>query len=186
MGRSAGGLPGRDQGAAMTDYAPHYRGSEYVWLTDPAIDLLARIGMEQRRVSIANGHRNKPGYDPDDMTAMRVQALATVCEGCGCAALNWPFDCIQSQVYNVADLPGDIQVRLIGREWYGLRVYPGDLDHWRVVGVVIPPGLERQPARLPGWVYAGDARCHQEWVINPHQGRAPMIAVPQRYLRPFA
>ena len=68
-----------------------------------------------------------------------------------------------SETFNVPDLPNDIQVRLIGVDHYGLRVYPqhdgkGDEPHWKVVGVVILKGEERKPPwRIPGWIIR--ARC---------------------------
>lgn len=114
--------------------------------------------------------------------AIKIQALGAVCEGAAQAALGWPIK-LQSGTYAVADLDGDIQVRLIGVDHYGLRVKPKDKDHWRVFGVIIPAGKERQPYRLPGWVYAGEAREHSEWLMNPNN-RTPMWAVPQSALRP--
>jgi hypothetical protein len=95
---------------------------------------------------------------------------------------------VRSGTYNVPDLLDDIQVRLIGVNHYGLRVYPqhdgkGDEPHWKVVGVVIERGDERKPPwRIPGWIYARDAR-RKEWLIDPHDRKAPMWAVPQEFLR---
>jgi hypothetical protein len=89
-----------------------------------------------------------------------------------------------------ADLPHNIEVRLIGRDHYGLRVYPRTHDSRRVVGVVIPPGSERGDPpgsyryRVAGWFLAGDAKRlgeERNWKMAPHK-RPPMYCVPQAEL----
>lgn len=151
----------------------------WVWLSDDEIDAAAKHGLTMRKVSVARGHNNHQGYNPNDALANRVQALGAVCEAAVIRALNIDA-ALTSEVYAVADLPGNIQVRLIGRDHYGLRVYPRDDDDWIVVEVVIPPGREREPYRLPGCFWASAAK-RPEWQIAPH-GRPPMYAVPQKEL----
>jgi hypothetical protein len=86
--------------------------------------------------------------------------------------------------YKKADLPHNIEVRLIGEDRYGLRVYKKDDASRRVVGVVIPPGKERGPYRIAGWIIAADA-IQDCWEMAPYGGR-PMYPVPQEHLRPMS
>jgi hypothetical protein len=140
--------------------------------------------MEMRKTSIAQGHKDKRGFTGTDELKMRMQAIGAVCEGAICRLFGWPFKTMQAQSFKVADLPGNIQVRLISHEHYGLRVYPDDDPAWRVVGVVIPQGRERKPYRLPGWISAIEAKDRADWAIAPN-GRPPVVAVPQQHLRPL-
>lgn len=167
-----------------TIYRAFHGNDEWIKLKDEIIDWVARHGVRKRKISVANGYRNHHGYDPDEETAIRVQALGDVAEAAIAEALGYPI-VLSEGVFNVPDLPDDIQVRLIGVEHYGLRVYDSDEDHWRVVGVVIPRGKERERYRLPGWFMAGEAKRHLEWSMAPHN-RPPMIAVPQEILRPLS
>lgn len=165
-------------------YRACHRHDEFVQLTDEEINRCARHGIEMRKASLAARHKDHYGYAPDDAKAIRVQALGALCERAVCRYFGWDVE-LSINVFGVADLPGDIQVRLIGAEHYGLRVYPNDDPLWRVVGVVIPKGCERKPYRLPGWIDACEALSRPEWSIAPC-GRPPMIAVPQEHLRPLS
>jgi hypothetical protein len=87
--------------------------------------------------------------------------------------------------FNAPDLPGSIQVRAITRDYRPLRVKTQDQPHWRVVGVVIARGREREEYRLPGWYYAGEAQAHPEWA-EPWFDGPPVFMVPQEHLRPLS
>lgn len=164
-------------------YEPYYLNDVVVTLTTDQINAAIKHGMKMRQYSVAMNHRNHKGYEPDNIKATRVQALGAVCEAAVCVALDIPV-VLESEVYNVPDLPNGIQIRLIGAQHYGLRVYPADDDSWNVVGVVIPPGCERKPYRIPGWFNVGQAKKRPEWSMAPH-GRPPMFVVPQKCLKPL-
>jgi len=159
------------------------------WTRPPAdfIDQWIRRGVAMRKYSVVHGHKNKNNYEPTEEMAKRVQSLGALSEGAVAYGLGYPIELL-SEVYNVPDLPNDIQVRLIGVDHYGLRVYPqhdgkGDKLHWKIVGVVIERGQERKPPwRIPGWIYARDAQ-REEWSMDPHGRNAHMWAVPQKFLR---
>lgn len=84
-----------------------------------------------------------------------------------------------------ADLPHNIEARLIGNNRYGLRVKIDDVDSRRVVGCVIPPGKERQTYRLPGWIIAKDGK-QARWLRDPKDQKKPIFLVPQCKLRPLS
>jgi hypothetical protein len=137
-----------------------------------------------RKTSIARGHRDGAGgfghRPPTSEQAMRSQCLGSLTEAIVRKGLNIDAP-LTHETFNVADLPGGIQVRCIGVEHYGLRVYARDDLNWKVVGVVVPKGMERvSPYRIPGWIYAGDAQ-RDEWLIAPNDG-PPMWAAPQAKL----
>lgn len=156
----------------------------FVHLSAREIDDAIRHGAKMRRTSLARGHEDHKGYGfrpPTDEKALRTQCLGALCEAVIRASLCFEVP-LSSETYNVADLPDQIQVRLIGEPHYGLRVYPQDEDHWKVVGVVIPRGLERvSPYRVPGWIEAYRAKWNDDWLIAPHGGPA-LWAVPQQVL----
>lgn len=149
-------------------------------LTDAQINDCALVGRRIRQTSVARNHRNKPGYNVE--AAEKNQMLSTVAEGAACVALGVEIE-IRENVFRVADVLDSVQVRLIGADNFGMRVYDNDPDEWCVFGVIIPRGCERKPYRLPGWYLAGDAKDHPEWIIAPNGG-PPVIAVPQKFLRP--
>lgn len=166
----------------IENYKPCRRHDLLVEMTDKEIDDAIKHGAKMRRTSIAHGHKNKHGYEPSDNMALRVQCLGSLAEAVVRKALDIDAP-LTSETFNVPDFPNNIQVRLIGRDRYGLRIYPRDADGWKTIGVVIPKGYEREPPyRIPGWILAGDAK-RQEWLMDPHNRGYPMWAVPQKHLR---
>lgn len=167
----------------MTEYLPFYENSEYVELSNEQINHCIKVGLEMHKYSLENKHKHKNGWQGSERDAQYMQAIGAVCEGATCVAMGWPIK-LKTEVFNVADLPHEIQVRLVSKNHYGLRVLPTDEDNWRMVGVIIVKGQERKPPyRLPGWIYANDAK-RPEWQMAPN-GRPPMWAVPQKHLRPL-
>lgn len=166
----------------LIKYTASHINSVTVELTSCEIDQAVRHGVRMRKVSMQRQHKNHKGYNPDDRKAMRVQCLGSLAEAIVCKALGIPV-VLTSETFNVEDLPGGIQVRLIGVEHYGLRVYTKDDPSWKVVGVVIPFGKEREGSyRVAGWCLASEAQGNLEWEMAPC-GRPPMYCVPQNCLR---
>lgn len=168
----------------MTAYRACYEHSVYVTLTRDEINAAARMGLAERALSVRHAYQDRSGYRPDDAKALRVQALSKVAEASALKALGLPLSLLRTGTLQGADIEPDIEVRLIGADHYGLRVYPGDGDWKRVLGVVIPKGHERKQHRVAGWILAADAK-REEWKIAPG-GRPPMYAVPQSALRPIS
>jgi hypothetical protein len=169
----------------MTEYRPCHDYDLWVHLTDAEIDAAIQHGAKMRRTSKARKYRQGKGgfgHRPStDRERMRAQCLGALAEGIVLKACA-PDAELTSETFNVADLPGDLQVRSITKEYYGLVVRPDDEPQWKVIGAVIPEGRERiSPYRIPGWRNANDARQHPEWIIRPHGG-PPIWAVPQEEL----
>jgi len=154
-------------------------------MTKIEIDSAIWVGTQLWRASHSDGRSDRDewvGFQGEG--GQRRQCLGSLCERIAAKALGiyWPsaFD-----NFSEADLPHNIEVRLVGREHYGVRVYPRNDDSRRVLGVVVPPGLERAGRyRVCGWTLAGDAKV-DDFQIAPH-GRPPMYAFPQPLLRPVA
>ena len=162
-------------------YTACYANSEMVELTAEEIEYAVRHGVRMRKVSIQRNHKNHENYNPDDKKAMRVQCLGALAEACVFKALGLEI-VLTSETFNVEDLPGGVQVRLIGADHYGLRVYPKDDPEWKVVGVVIPVGQERLGKyRIAGWCFAHEAQSNVDWQMAPC-GRPPMYCAPQSAL----
>jgi hypothetical protein len=170
----------------VTDYAVCHDTSEWVQLNPLEFRSAAVVGVWIWEKSHANGRADRDawqGFNGD--RGKRIQALGSLCEriAAKCLGIYWP-----SAVDNFTepDLDHNIEVRLIGCEHYGLRVYPRTDDTRRVIGVVMPEGTERgnPPGsfryRVAGWCQAGDAK-RDEWQMAPH-GRPPMWCVPQSEL----
>lgn len=140
------------------------------------------------RYSHRDGRKDRDdwqGFKKGKHPGRRQQILGSLCEriAAKCLGIYWPS---AFNNFSRADLPHDVEVRLIGADTYGLRVYPRNADHLRVIGVVIPRGSERgEPRgsyrfRVAGWRFAKDGKqpC---WEMAPH-GRPPMYCVPQDQL----
>ncbi len=154
-----------------------------VELTKQEIDEAALFG---RKIYQSSQERGLKDYRPEvrnGVTGERIQMLGSVAERAAATGLGIPWT-HWINTFHDPDLGHNIEVRLIGVNHYGLRVYDKDDDSRRVVGVVIEKGKERQPYRLPGWIYAGDAK-RDEYRMDPHQKGHPMYAVPQWVLRPI-
>ena len=164
-------------------YTPCYTRSMWVCLTGEEIRYAIDTARRMRELSKREGHldHRAGGSKPfNEKIAFRIQALGQCAELAARKVLGYPMKFV-TENFRDADLPDNIEVRLIGRDHYGLRVYPRTDDSRRVVGVVIPPGREREPYRIPGWIKAVDAKRPQ-WEMAPC-GRPPMYAVPQEHLR---
>lgn len=149
------------------------------------------VARRLRQESLSDG-KKEFHYDPDTLVdsyegeydkGLHMHRIGALAEQSGAKALNVYWPAHVNVAKSVSDLPGNIEVRLIGIEFYGLRVRNDDADDRRVVGVVMPKGTEFGPIRILGWVYAGEAKraC---WKMNPYDGRW-MYAVPQMATRPL-
>lgn len=162
-------------------YSSCHDYEEYVTLTSWEFQTACLVGRWMYEKSQADGRSDAHGFEGD---GERIQMLGSLAERAAAKALDvhWPAGIDQG---DLSDLPHNIEVRALSRDWYGLRVRDSDLDDRRVVAVIIPEGLERLgPYRLPGWITAEQAK-RTDWVISPN-GRPPMFAVPQDHLYPIA
>ena len=167
-------------------YTARADGNVWVSLTAHEIRRACEIGRLLWEKSHADGRSDRDGYSGftnGGDAGLRQQMLGALAERVAAKGLGvyWP-ESIDG--FSDPDLPHNIEVRLVGADHYGLRVYPRTPNTRRVVGVVIPKGHERGPYRMPGWIVAADAK-RDEWQMAPH-GRPPMFAVPQNDLRPMA
>lgn len=165
----------------MVTYLARLDGRVRVQLTREEFEFCKAVGIEERRLAIARHSRNSHGYDPSDEQGERSQWLGHVCEGVVAKFLGLPVSVVRSETYAGADLPFNVEVRLVGGNHYGLRVRPCDEDSRRVVGVYLPRGEEDGPSWIVGWLNAKHAK-RPEWLIQPHWPRPPFYAVPQRRL----
>jgi len=107
----------------------------------------------------------------------RIQQLGALAE-CACAkALELPW-LRGINTFKRPDLGHNIEVRLIGDDAFGLRVYPKDHNSRRVVGVIIEKGREREPYRIPGWINAKYAK-KIKYQMDPGNRNRPFYGVPQ-------
>lgn len=173
----------------MTDYRAFRDNDVMVSLDEWEIKGAVYIARCMWEKSHADGRQDKHGWegwnrDRDGIPqGLRSQMIGAVAERAVGKALDiyWPS---AVDIGAAADFERhNIEARLIGVDWYGLRVKPDEDPTKRVVGCVIPEGKEREPYRCPGWIVAGDAK-RPEWLITPHE-RAHVYAVPQRELRPL-
>ena len=165
----------------MTAYTACHAQDVWVQLTTDEIRYAVQVGRQMRQTSVTNGHAEK--ITVGEGMGERIQLLGAVAELAVAKALNIPWR-DQDGRYKQADLLDDIEVKLIGVNHYGLRVYDTIPDHYRVVGVVIPRGKERDPYRIPGWIQAGDAK-RDRWLMRPFGIGLSFYAVPQSQLRPL-
>jgi hypothetical protein len=166
-------------------YQPCYVHDEYVDLEDAEREHAYNLGVEISRYSKRNELHDKRASDQYVngvyVDGDRVHGLGEVC---GCAiAKHLSLEFINSlNSFKNADLPHNIEARLIGNNRYGLRVKVDDDDTRRVVGVVIHPGKERQPYRIPGWINAKHGK-KARWLRDPKDQKKPIFLVPQCKLR---
>ena len=143
---------------------------------------MSRLLWEKSHADGRSDRDDWSGFRNGDDGGLRQQMLGALCERIAAKGLDvyWPESV---DGFSDPDLSHEIEVRLIGADHYGLRVYPRTVDTRRVVGVVVPRGCERGPYRLPGWIVAADAK-RPEWQMAPHD-RPPMYAVPQMRFVPW-
>jgi hypothetical protein len=169
----------------MTTYRECHDASVWVEFTLFEWRSASLVGVWIWEASHSDGRSDRDswrGFTETPDAGKKQQALGSLAERIAAKALGiyWPS---AFNNFAEADLPHNVEVRLIGVPHYGLRVYPRNDDSRRVIGVVIPRGEERALRyRVAGWILAGDAK-REEWSLAPH-GRPPMFAVPQDQLRP--
>jgi hypothetical protein len=168
---------------SFTVYEPHYASSSWTHMTTLEVELAITAGARIWEMSQRDEREDRwQRYTDNKDMGRRIQMLGAIAERAVAKAMRmyWPSD---YDTFAKPDLDNDVEARLVGREHYGLRVYPRTPDEARVVGCVIPPGQEYSLRyRIPGWYLAADAKQHPEWIVNCHH-RPPMFCVPQRFLR---
>jgi len=165
----------------LSDYRACHTHDEFVSLTDKEINYACRHARKMRNVSLAKGDRERKAAI--NVTGERIQMLGAVAELAARKHFGFPM-VLRAQNYREPDLPHQVEVKMIGADHFGLRVYERTKDNRRVMAVVIPKGCERVPYRLPGWIYAADAK-REGWLIDPNN-KGPMYAVPQDALIPLS
>ena len=156
---------------------------EFVTLTDAEINEAANFGSEMYESSQERGLNDRRPEIRNGVDGRRVQMLGSVAERACSKALGieWTH---WMDTFRTPDLHHNIEVRLIGVNHYGLRVYDKDHDSRRVVGVVIEKGKEREAYRIPGWINAIYGK-KERYKIDPHNKGQPVYAVPQDKLQPL-
>lgn len=154
----------------------------FVSLTESEIGEAWQVGTARR--SMSENQDDTENYDGSTEMAVRINQIGALPEAAVRKALGLSVP-LTIGTYKQADLPYNIEARLIGVENYGLRVKLTDAPDRRVVGVVIEQGKEYQPYRIPGWCYAHEARM-SEWLQDFGDRSKPIHAVPQHYLRPWS
>jgi hypothetical protein len=167
-------------------YTACHAHDEFHGLTDPEFEEAWNFGEYLWTHSQGNLKDKHPGEG-----SLRIQQLGSVSERIGFKCFGFPW-LPGVDTFKGPDLPGNIEVRLIGVDYYGLRVYgpqagtKEDHDSRRVMGVIMPKGQERKPARLPGWILARDAKAlNPLWIQNPNN-KIPFYGVHQAFLRPLS
>lgn len=163
----------------MILYTACHDHDEWVELRRDEFEYAWRHGAKLRAQSVAARDRDRPSLDvASDEQKLRIQQLGAVAELVVRKALGRPMR-LPEKTYQAADIPPQTEVRLIGDERFGLRVYGKDLDSRFVVGVVIPRGQEKGPYRIPGWCSASRAKANPGWKMDPNNKGWPFWAVPQ-------
>lgn len=164
-----------------TRYEASYTNSVYVQLDEVEVYAAAMAGRKTYRLSQDGKHHeyHKPkdgGPDGERIQMLGDLAVWTVAKHLDRYPMGF-------RTYKGPDLSGNIEVRLIGIDWYGLRVYEKDVERNKlVVGVVIPEGKERERHRIAGWIPAIEAN-RDEWWMNPGNRERGFWCVPQSELR---
>jgi hypothetical protein len=167
--------------ASTPVYKAFYKNSVYVQLDPVEIYVAAACGRKTWKESQDGKHHEYFQQKEDGPTGEMIQMLGDLAVWSVAKYLDrYPMG---FRTYKGPDLSGNIEVRLIGVEWYGLRVYTKDIERSKlVVGVVIPKGKERMPHRIAGWIPAAEAG-REEWIMNPGDRERPFYGVPQSELR---
>jgi hypothetical protein len=161
-------------------YKACYLRSYYVTLTDAEYLEAFQRGEAIYESSQRRNLRDHRAFVRKGIDGRRVQAIGEVAVRAVAKllGLEW-LDSMDT--FKGADLHHNIEVRLIGREWYGLRVYDRDDNSRCVVGCVIEQGKEREAYRVPGWIKAKEGK-KREWLADPLERHHPVYLVPQDYL----
>jgi len=162
-------------------YTACHRYDVFVSLTDVEIDEALEFGRQMYHLSQCRGLHDHRTFVRRGVNGERVQSIGSLAERAGAKALGLPWT-HWIDTFKSPDLHHNIEVRLIGVDHYGLRIYDRDDDSRRVVGVVIERGAEHSVYRIPGWINAKYAK-RPEYLIDPLNRGQPMYAVPQDRLR---
>lgn len=162
-------------------YEASYTNSVYVQLDPVEVYVAAMCGRKTWKLSQDGKHHEYYRPKEGGPTGERIQMLGDLAVWTVAKYLDrYPMG---FKTYKGPDLSGNIEVRLIGIEWYGLRVYAKDIERRKlVIGVVIPKGKERERHRIAGWIPAIEAQ-KEEWKMNPGNRERPFFCVPQSSLR---
>jgi hypothetical protein len=167
-------------------YAACHANDVRVILTADEIALAMKAGEEARKWSLEHNQHNKRQLgERNGVTDLWIMQLGYIGEYAVCKALGIRWHS-SNRTYQNADIKNtNIEVRVIGLNHYGLRVYPHDADTRRVVGIVIEKGKEAGPLRIPGWINARYAKKKQ-WLMDPLERGQPIYCVPQACLFPLS
>ena len=162
------------------DYKPSHKNDIFVELNFSEYQEAMDFGSELYKHSQKCNLRDHRTFVRNGVNGERVQQLGALAESAVSKALGvrWLKGV---DTFKKEDLPHNIEVRLIGKENYGLRVYDRDDDSRRVVGIVIEKGQERKPYRIAGWINAKYAK-KDIYKIDPLNRGRPVFAVPQEKL----
>lgn len=165
-------------------YKPCHENDVWTELTSEEIQAAEDVGREMYRVSQERGDRDFRTFKRNGVDGERVQIIGSLAERVAAKALGVEWTGWIDR-FRQSDLHFNIEVRLIGDERYGLRVYPKDDDSRRVMGVVIPKGQEAGPYRIPGWINAIHGK-KEHWLADPLGRGHPVYLVPQDRLHHLA
>ena len=166
--------------AAVASYCACHKNDVFVTLSGIEIDEAMEVGRKIYQSSQERGLRDYRKFkgngwvDPD---GERLQALGSVAERAAAKALGLEWTAWYD-TFKRPDLHHNIEVRMMGVNRYGLRVYDRDHDSKRVVGIVIERGREAGPYRIPGWINAVHGK-RPEYLMDPLGRGQPVFAVPQ-------
>lgn len=162
------------------DYKASNKNDVFIELNDHEYQEAMEFGSELYKYSQESKFKDYRTFIRNGVDGERVQQLGALAELAVSKALmvKWPKGI---NTFKKEDLPFNIEVRLIGKNNYGLRVYDRDNDSRRVVGVVIEKNREREPYRIPGWINAKYAK-KDFYKIDPLGRGRPVFAVPQEKL----
>jgi len=161
-------------------YLPSHQHDDFVELTDEEYAEAVKRGKAIYRRSQRKRLRDHRAFLRNGVDGERVQMLGEVAARAIAKALDLEWTDSTDSFKN-ADLPHNIEARLIGRDWYGLRVYERDHGSRRVVGCVIEKGQERGEYRIPGWINAIHGK-RSEWLQDFLSRGRPVYVVPQSEL----
>lgn len=155
---------------------PCYANSCYVSLDRSEFDMAWETGRKiynhSRELGLNDSFCSRDGMLISQLGCVAEMAVA---KAIGIEWMGW-FD-----TFRKPDLDHNIEVRMLGKEHFRLKVRESDDDSRRVVGIVIAEGRYHEPYRIPGWVSARYAK-KQRFVADPGGRGKPMYAVPQRNL----
>ena len=167
------------------EYRACHKEDLWVQLTPAELNYSMSRGATMHRVSVAANRKNKYDEKLGHVTSTRIHEVGEIASKAIAKAVGLPYQCVINS-FKRPDLKHLIECRLIGVDYYGLRVKEDDPENHRVVGAVCEKGHELDPIRIPGWIYARDAQQHKEWKKDPGHRDQWAYFVPQEHLRPIS